>query len=113
MTCTALALLCFHPWQPSTVALEAISQAFIAADAVQTAQLTREGFTEIESDCVIGHHPKPANTYLYFGALMAGHVLVTNLLTKIPGPWATIFQSFTIGWEGQTVVGNIRAGVRF
>ena len=111
--CPVVAVFCFTAWQPHTVALEAIADALIATDAAQTAELTREGFQERESDCIIGHHPKPASVALYFGGLTLGHVLVTNALEKVAPRWADVWQGVTIGWEAGTVTANVRLGVRF
>ncbi len=113
MSCTLAALLCFSGWHAPMIAMEAVSQVAIALDAAQTAQFNREGITERESDCIIGHHPRPANVALYFGGLSVGHLLATNLLRKVSPTAAYAFQGLTIGWEGGTVRANFEIGARF
>ena len=112
MSCPLTAILCLAPWQPHTAALEAISQALIAVDAAQTARLAPEGFTERESDCVIGHYPKPTSVALYFGGLAIGHFLAENALEKVSPRWADVFEGVTVGWESATIAMNFRIGVR-
>lgn len=113
MTCSVLAVMCFTAWQPHTIALETISDTLIAVDAVQTSRLTRDGFVERESDCIIGRHPSPRSTFEYFGGLEIGHVLLTNALEKVSPRAADIFQGISISWEGSTIAMNMRLGVRW
>jgi len=111
----ALALSsCATRWPADVAVLEGASQALIGADALQTAHLAGHGYTERESDCVIGRWPSARSTALYFTGLGAAHLAVTDALVQLGHPrLALAFQSLTIGWEGATVTANARIGVRF
>ena len=135
--CPTIALFCFAAWQPHTIALEAIADSLIVADAVQTAEIDNSGhlhqppymtgerdghpvivipeftYREVETDAIIGHHPKPASVALFFGGMTFGHVLLTNALDKTSPRWADAIDGLTIGWEGSTVAANVRLGIRW
>lgn len=117
MSCAVAAFWCLAHWPAHAIALEAITQAEIAADAWQTASMGTVdhygGYQEREIDCLIGHYPSTRSVALAFGGMALGHFLLTNALEKVSPKWATTFQVLSIGWEGATIGWNAHIGLRF
>jgi hypothetical protein len=111
--CPLAAIFCLAAWQPHTAVLEGVSDSLFVLDGLQTSRLVSEGRYERESDIIIGHHPTAESTALYFGGIALTHLLLENALEKVSPRAADIVEGVTIGWEGETVLFNLRFGMHF
>jgi len=112
LNCPMMAFWCLAHWPLHTIALEAMSQALFAVDAVQTASMGN-GYYERETNCIIGHHPSRESVALFFAGAAVTHFLTENALEKVSPKLADAMEGLTIGWEGATVGWNVRIGMRF
>lgn len=100
-------------WPVNIIVTESIYQTLAAADAAQTANMPLK-YKEREIDTVIGRHPKGASVALWFGGMAVTHALTTEALVHWGQPWMPpVWESVTIGFEGETVAWNIHIGMRF
>ncbi len=101
-----LALACCTPatWSRTDTVLEATFGATLAADYLQTRQVTADGK---EGNPVMGHRGERMPPAVYFPAVAVAHVAAARCM---PRPWRTIFQAFTVGWQVDAIHTNWDAG---
>jgi hypothetical protein len=97
----------FDTWTSTDTILEATSEITIALDWTQTLQIKNHPDL-YETTIFLGSHPSDDKINLYMGSLMILHPLITYIL---PAKLRPVFQMITIGYEGNAVQNNLRAGL--
>ncbi len=111
-----------YKWTWEDTALQTVYSGFLVADWSQTLHTARDhitqhnfrtGFTpyyesQDGAQRFIGKYPSKRNVNMYFTTMMIGHAAVSYLLPK---PYRTIWQSFYIIYEYDTVQKNRDIGL--
>ena len=93
------------------IALELVFQAVLYADYRQTRVIAENPDKWIETNPILGDHPSKQRVRNYFIGAAIAHTGITALLPQ--GPYRTLWQVLSIGWEAGMVSANYRIGIKF
>ncbi len=115
---TLLALLLVKPahadedtrhWTAGDTAFQAVFLVELAIDRGQTASINDHHLEEIGwARSFIGPHPSAGQINRYFATCAIVHTAIAYILPK---PYRTIWQSFWVGVETNTIKSNVNVGI--
>jgi hypothetical protein len=100
-------------WTTMDTSLQAVFLTTLAVDRGQTAEVSRHSRSQADTEVgwarsFIGPHPSTGQVNGYFAACALLH---TAIAVALPKPYRTIWQSFWIGAEVNTIHNNVSVGI--